>query len=111
VDWVDQAILTSVLGADEATRQAQATPTAPAQDDPVMLHVFRRFGIRSATDLYDIIADPPADWVGWLFPNMLKEEQQARIRTLNAILTNHPNFTLVRNWRMRTGPRGADGTG
>jgi hypothetical protein len=95
VDWVDQAILYTVIGPE---KEKQADPNAS-----VMRAMLRRFGIRTATDLIEVLRctkaasgeRPDAE----AFPYRLDKEVVARITTMAMAVRNHPNYPLVRNWR------------
>jgi hypothetical protein len=93
VDWVDQAILYTAMGPEEA-RKNRAN----------LRSKLRSCGVRTATDLVDVLeSGPPGNLPDGTRPFLecLNASEASRILTLATALTNHPNFPLVRTWRIK----------
>jgi hypothetical protein len=96
IDWVDQAILLTYLGAEyKEGNPGGGSKNQETQTDPLR-DLLRKYGIRNATALDSALSNGSAS--GELARPLLDKEHDS-LRSIVGATRDCPNFILVRNWR------------
>lgn len=82
VDWVDQSLLYLHLSKSNDDRE-----------------ILRRFGIRTATDLVDVIGYKNPDLISKIEYVMTKSKEEPILNSIYATLKNEPNLYHVKEWK------------
>jgi hypothetical protein len=88
IDWTDQAILYTHLGAEDAGAKAASSRS-----------ILRSYGIRTATGLIEAFRRADARDSGAEFKTIIPGGPPSPIRTLVDSLETVPNLKLIRRWR------------